>query len=95
MRFERAKKQGSPYRLTDACVHRVLYPCDRGEERDPRSDGRETTIWKELDKDARLEERTLGILTWPDPGRFHLILGHLVTCLRPVALTYKNLVTTW
>ena len=62
MRFERAKKQGSPYRLTDACVHRAGCPCDRGEERDPRSDGRETTIWKELDKDARLEERTFGLL---------------------------------
>ena len=34
------------------------YPCDRVEERDPRSDGSITTIYEELDYGARLEERT-------------------------------------
>ena len=33
-------------------------PCDRVEERDPRSDGSIATIYEELDYGARLEEQS-------------------------------------
>ena len=39
------------------------YPCDRVEERVPRSDGPTTTIYKELDYGARFEDDTLVVIT--------------------------------